>query len=162
MRSGHEESERRRSYEFEAFVGGAAGRLLHVAALLTCEDAKACDQLLCHALSRAYLNWTRLRGEDPYAYARQELVLAYARRAGARWLHREPRDGRLSRLTAQERLVLVLRLYEGVDEEQVAALLGMPVDRVRAVCARACNTLRSTPPAAAAPVAVPAVAGGAR
>ena len=32
--------------------------------------------------------------------------------------------------------MLVLRLYEGVAEEQTAALLGLPVERVRAICAR--------------------------
>lgn len=147
MRSQRETTEHRRGREFEAFIGGAAGRLMHVAMLLTADDGRTAEQLLCHALSRTYLNWARLRGEDPYAYTRQELVTAYARRAGARWLHREPKDGRLSRLSPQERLVLVLRLYEGVDEEQVAALLGLVPDRIRAVCARASATLRSTPPA---------------
>jgi Sigma-70, region 4 len=147
VRTGREEAERRRTHEFESFVGGAAGRLLHVAMLLTCEDASVADEMLCRALSRTYLNWNRLRGEDPYTYTRGELVAAYTRRAGTRWLHREPRGGRLSRLTAQERLVLVLRLFEGVDEEQTAAMLGMAPERVYALCTRAAATLRSRPPA---------------
>ena len=42
------------------------------------------------------------------------------------WRHRRPRGGALDRLTPQERLVLVLRLYEGVAEEQAAAQLGLP------------------------------------
>lgn len=49
----------------------------------------------------------------------------------------------LSALHPHERLVLVLRLYEGVAEEQVAALLGLPETRVRAVHARAVATLRA-------------------
>ena len=32
--------------------------------------------------------------------------------------------------------MLVLRLYEGVAEEQVAAALGLPVERVRELCTR--------------------------
>ena len=44
-----------------------------------------------------------------------------------------PPGGLAGRLTPQERLVLVLRLYEGVAEDQTAALLGLPAERVRAV-----------------------------
>jgi Sigma-70, region 4 len=145
VRTGREEAERRRIHEFESFVGGAAGRLLHVSMLLACEDARAADAMLCQALSRTYLNWNRLRGEDPYTYTRQELVAVYTRRAATRWLHREPRSGRLARLTPLERLVLVLRLFEGVDEEQTAAMLAMPTERVYALCNRAAATLRSRP-----------------
>jgi Sigma-70, region 4 len=147
VRAGREEAERRRIREFESFVGGAAGRLLHVSTLLTCEDAAAAEEVLCQALSRTYLNWNRLRGEDPYTYTRQELVAACLRRAGTRWLHRGPRTGHLARLTTQERLVLVLRLVEGVDEEQIAAMLGMAPERVHALCTRAAATLRSKAPA---------------
>lgn len=55
--------------------------------------------------------------------------------------------GVLEALTPQERLVLVLRMYEGVAEEQTAALLGLPVVRVRAICERAMSTLLHPPPA---------------
>lgn len=160
MHNERETTEHRRSREFEVFIGGAAGRLMHVAMLLTGDDEKAADQLLCQAMSRTYLNWVRLRGEDPYAYTRQELVTAYARRAGARWLHKEPKDGRLSRLSPQERLVLVLRLYEGVDEEQVAALLGLVPDRIRAVCTRASTIMRTKPEPVPAPLAGAGAGGG--
>lgn len=40
----------------------------------------------------------------------------------------------------------MLRLYEGIADEQVAAAVGLPVDRIRALCAHATATLRSTPP----------------
>lgn len=45
----------------------------------------------------------------------------------------------------------MLRMYEGVAEEQAAALLGLPTERVRAICARAMATLLH-PPREAAPV----------
>ncbi|MGW1769611.1 sigma factor-like helix-turn-helix DNA-binding protein [Streptomyces sp. NPDC002073] len=131
--------------EFEAFVAGAAGRLLHAATLLTTEpdDANpAARELLAGALARTYAHWDRLRGDDPYAHARRELCAAFARAA---WRHRRGRGGVLTRLTPRLRLVLVLRLYEGMAEEQIGALLGLPPDRVRALAARAATLLNPRP-----------------
>jgi DNA-directed RNA polymerase specialized sigma24 family protein len=137
---------RRRAREFEAFVAGAAGRLLHVATLLTAEPPGAnphAQQLLTAALAHTYADWDRLRGEDPYDRTRQELAACFARSA---WRHHKARGGVLARLTPQERLILVLRLCEGVAEEQTAALIGLPAERIRAICARAVETMRSAPP----------------
>lgn len=139
--------QRRRAQEFEAFVAGAAGRLLLTATLLTAEPVRPpganarAQQLLTAALARTYADWDRLHGEDPYSRTRQELATRFAREARR---HRSPRGGLLERLTPQERLVLVLRLHEGVAEEQTAALLGLPVDRIRAVCNRSVATMRGT------------------
>lgn len=133
----------RRAREFEAFVAGAGGRLLHAATLLTGEptgDTEAAERLLTTALARTYARWDRLRGEDPYDHTRRTLAALFAHR-GHRY--RRPRGGTLARLTPQERLVLVLRLYEGVAEEQTAAALGLPVERVRAICTRAVTAMRS-------------------
>ncbi|RSS82394.1 sigma factor-like helix-turn-helix DNA-binding protein [Streptomyces sp. WAC06614] len=129
--------------EFEAFVAGAAGRLLHLATLLTAEprdDAVAARRLLSAALARTYADWRRLRGDDPYAVTRAELCTTFARSA---WRYHRGRGGVLAVLPPQERLVLALRLYEGVAEEQVAALLGVPPDRVRALYHRATAALRA-------------------
>ncbi|MEW2413705.1 sigma factor-like helix-turn-helix DNA-binding protein [Streptomyces sp. NPDC046866] len=158
--------------EFEAFVAGAAGRLLHVAVLLTAEDGPgagtgtgtgtgaradagagagadpdggaeadcpAARRLLAGALARTYANWHRLRGDDPYDHTRQELCAAFARTA------RRHHGGRgvLARLGPPERLVLVLCVYEGVAEEVAAAQLGLPVERVRQLCARAVDAMRT-------------------
>ncbi|MDF6044494.1 RNA polymerase [Streptomyces sp. JH14] len=136
--------QRRRAQEFEAFVAGAAGRLLHTATLLTAEPSQPPGgndralRLLTAALARTYAGWDRLHGEDPYDRTRQELAARFARQT---WRHQRPRGGLLDPLTPQERLVLVLRLYEGVAEEQTAALLGLPVDRVRALCNRSVATM---------------------
>ncbi|MEU4496891.1 sigma factor-like helix-turn-helix DNA-binding protein [Streptomyces sp. NPDC023998] len=137
---------RRRAREFEAFVAGAAGRLLHAATLLTAEPPGVnphAQQLLTAALAHTYAEWDRLRGEDPYERTRQELAARFARSA---WRYHRVRGGVLDRLTPQERLILVLRLYEGVAEEQTAALIGLPVERVRAICTRAIAAMRSAPP----------------
>jgi DNA-directed RNA polymerase specialized sigma24 family protein len=142
----------RRAREFEAFVAGAAGRLLHAATLLTAEephDNPRARRLLTLALAHTYASWDRLRGEDPYDRARQYLATRFAREAWHRYgglvrARRRP-AGALARLTPQERLVLVLRLYEGVAEEQTAALLGLPVERVRALGERATTALLQPP-----------------
>ncbi|MCY0932770.1 sigma factor-like helix-turn-helix DNA-binding protein [Streptomyces sp. H34-S4] len=139
--------------EFEAFVAGAAGRLLRVAILLTAEpattaaDAPAARGLLGGALARTYANWRRLRGDDPYDYTRQELCAAFAR-TGRR---HHGGSGVLARLGPLERLVVVLRLYEGVAEEVAAAQLGLAPERVRTLCDRAVVELRSRPGAAPGP-----------
>ncbi|MFC8697386.1 sigma factor-like helix-turn-helix DNA-binding protein [Streptomyces parvus] len=141
--------DRLRALEFEAFVAGAGGRLLHTATLLTGEPSQPpgarvrAEALLRAALSRTYADWDRLRGGDPYDRARRELALRFTREARR---HQRPRGGVLDRLAPIERLVLVLRMYEEVGEEQTAALLGLPADRIRAVCARAVATLRAAGP----------------
>ncbi|MGW0393265.1 sigma factor-like helix-turn-helix DNA-binding protein [Streptomyces sp. NPDC003042] len=132
--------------EFEAFVAGAAGRLLHVAVLLTAEppsEAAAARRLLAGALARTYAHWHRLRGDDPYDHTRHELCSAYARTA---WRHGGG-TGVLARLSPQERLVLVMRVYEGVAEEVTAAQLGLAPERVEALCNRAVAAMRSDPAA---------------
>jgi DNA-directed RNA polymerase specialized sigma24 family protein len=149
VRKRREAQERRRAREFESFVAGAAGRLLHAAQLLTAEpprDAPVAEQLLTAALGRTYARWDRLRGEDPYEAARQELIARFAHTA---WRHRRPvgeEAGVLARLTPQERMVLVLRLFEGVAEEQTAAALGLASERVNTIVLRASAAVLAPPP----------------
>ncbi|ANB08253.1 RNA polymerase subunit sigma-70 [Streptomyces ambofaciens] len=149
----------RRAREFEAFVAGAAGRLSHAATLLTAEppaDNPRARRLLALSLAHTYAYWDRLHGEDPYDRARQYLATRFAREAWHRYggglgrARRRP-AGPLSGLAPQERLILVLRLYEGVAEEQAAALLGLPVERVRTICDRATATLLHPPAGPAHP-----------
>ncbi|MFH8338700.1 RNA polymerase subunit sigma-70 [Streptomyces sp. AM6-12] len=128
-----------RAAEFEAFVAGAAGRLLHAATLLTAEAPDAnprARRLLTLALGHTYARWHRLRDGDPYDCARRYLAVRFAHSLR----HRLPGRARpgpcgpLAGLGAQERLILVLRLYEGIAEEQTAALLGLTVEHVHTVC----------------------------
>ncbi|MDQ0811543.1 DNA-binding CsgD family transcriptional regulator [Streptomyces sp. B3I7] len=161
----------RRAREFEAFVAGAAGRLLHTATLLTAEVPDAnprARRLLTLALAHTYAAWDRLRGEDPYDRARRQLAARFARTAWHTYgtfgrhrpdaaessgPHRPGPAGALARLTPQERLIVVLLLHEGVAEEQTAALLGLSVERVRALHARAVAALLH-PPRGPAPTRV--------
>ncbi|MGW0334621.1 sigma factor-like helix-turn-helix DNA-binding protein [Streptomyces sp. NPDC003011] len=158
MRERHAARDARRAREFDAFVAGAAGRLLHAATLLTAEDPRdnpRARRLLTPVLAHMYASWDRLRGEDPYDRARQYLATRFARgawhRYGALGRPRSRRPGALARLSPRERLILVLRLYEGVAEEQAAALLGLSPERVRTVCDRAITVLLH-PPRGPAPV----------
>ncbi|MEV6173227.1 sigma factor-like helix-turn-helix DNA-binding protein [Streptomyces sp. NPDC051954] len=160
MRQGQASQGARRAREFEAFVAGAAGRLLHAATLLTAEapgDNPRARRLLTLALAHTYASWDRLRGEDPYDRTRLYLATRFARGAwhqyGGLGRARPHPGSRLAHLTPQERLILVLRLYEGVAEEQTAALLGLPTERVRAICNRATTTLLH-PPRGPAPAAL--------
>ncbi|KQX71161.1 MULTISPECIES: sigma factor-like helix-turn-helix DNA-binding protein [unclassified Streptomyces] len=157
MRERRTAQEARRAREFEAFVAGAGGRLLHAATLLTAEapaDNPRARRLLTLALAHTYACWDRLHGEDPYNRAREYLATRFAHSSWHLYAALPLGLGRgrpltavgpLARLTPQERLVLVLRLYEGVAEEQVAALLGLPVERIRTVCDRATATLLHPP-----------------
>ncbi|MFH8988857.1 sigma factor-like helix-turn-helix DNA-binding protein [Streptomyces sp. NPDC017940] len=157
MRERQATQQGRRAREFEAFVAGAAGRLLHAATLLTGERPGADPRaraLLTGALAATYASWDRLRGEDPYDRTRTALVVRFARGA---WRRPRGRGGLLDRLSPQERLVLVLRLYEGVAEEQTAALLGLPVERVRALSARAVAAVLRPPRGPATAAAQPPV-----
>ncbi|MFD7323883.1 sigma factor-like helix-turn-helix DNA-binding protein [Streptomyces sp. NPDC059875] len=141
-RDGQGGEQRHRTPQFEAFVAGAAGRLMHAATLLTAETRARnprAQALLTASLAHTYAHWDRLRGEDPYDRTRADLAARFARTS---WRHHRGRGGVLAALTPQERLVVVLRLYEGVAEEQTAALLGLPEERVRAICARSVAALR--------------------
>ncbi|MFE5732520.1 hypothetical protein ACFQ7A_16640 [Streptomyces sp. NPDC056528] len=136
-RSGRDVRHAPRAREFDAFAAGAAGRLLHVATLLTAETRARnpyARALLADVLAHTHAAGDRLRDDDPYAYARGALVARFARAARR---HRGGHGGVLAALDPRERLVVVLRLYEGIAEEQVAALLGTTGAHVLAVCARA-------------------------
>ncbi|MGW1071469.1 sigma factor-like helix-turn-helix DNA-binding protein [Streptomyces sp. NPDC002537] len=149
MRERRAARERRRAREFESFVGGAGGRLLHAAVLLTGEAAgrtghEAAERLLTAALADTYASWDRVRGEDPYDHTRRELAARFARSARR---YRRARGGVLAQLAPRERLVLVLRLHEGVGEQQVAAWLGLGAERVRVMCAHAVAAVAGHEPA---------------
>ncbi|MFD5270007.1 sigma factor-like helix-turn-helix DNA-binding protein [Streptomyces sp. NPDC058335] len=159
MRARRAAQDVRRAREFEAFVAGAGGRLTQTATLLTGEppdENPRARRLLTFALAHTYACWDRLHGEDPYDHARRHLAIRFADTAwhhyAARGRARRHLAGPLAGLTPQERLILVLRLYEGVGEEQVAALLGLPTERVHAICDRATATVLHPPPAPSPPL----------
>ncbi|MFJ3661878.1 sigma factor-like helix-turn-helix DNA-binding protein [Streptomyces sp. NPDC090119] len=146
----------RRAQEFGGFVAGAAARLLHTATLLTAEEPDAnprARRLLTRALAHTYAHWDHPPGEDPYDRARRHLATGFAHAPR----HRSRPHGPLAALTPRERLVLVLRLYEGLATEQTATLLGLPTERVDVLCHRATATVLHPPPGPAPRGAGPVV-----
>ncbi|MFI2430599.1 sigma factor-like helix-turn-helix DNA-binding protein [Streptomyces sp. NPDC018693] len=159
MRERREVQDARRAREFQAFVAGAGGRLLHTATLLTGETPAVnprARRLLTLALAHTYACWDQLGGEDPYDSTRRYLAVRFAHAAwhqyGGPGRARPHPDSPLAPLTPWERLLLVLRWYEGIAEEQVGALLGLTAERVHTLCERATTTLLAPPRAPAPPV----------
>jgi RNA polymerase sigma-70 factor (sigma-E family) len=149
--------------EFVEFAEGASARLLHAAYLLTGDRHRAEDAAQT-ALARTYASWSRVRRQDPYAYARAVLVnhvidgwrrplREYAvaelpERVAAddvadeavrrRWLIEA-----LSELTARERAVVVLRHYFDLPEAAVAHELNVSLGTVKSTASRALDKLRA-------------------
>ena len=132
--------------------GGTAAARRHPADRRPGRGASGCWTA---SLAVTYADWFRLRGEDPYdqdpAGAGGPLRPAGVALPAARAAGCSTGSRRTSGWS------LVLRVYEGVAEEQTAAQLGLPVERVRAPrCLRgdpaathACEPARLTGGAAA-------------
>lgn len=148
--------------EFREFAGAAFARLRRAAFLLTGHDQQAEDAAQT-ALVKTYAAWSRIRRDDPYAYARRVLanhVTDQWRRpireqsgdsvperavpgdlaedvARQRWLL-----GALAALTERERLVVVMRHYFDMPEAEVAAVLNIAVGSVKSLNSRGLRKLR--------------------
>jgi RNA polymerase sigma-70 factor (sigma-E family) len=148
--------------EFREFAGAAFARLRRAAFLLTGHDQQAEDAAQT-ALVKTYAAWSRIRRDDPYAYARKVLanhVTDQWRRpirehagdqvperavpgdmaedvARQRWLL-----DALGVLTERERLVVVMRHYFDMPEAEVAAVLGVAVGSVKSLNSRGLRKLR--------------------
>lgn len=151
--------------DFGRFVAAAAGRLLHAADLLAGDRSRA-EDLVQHALERAWLRWPRIRDGNPEAYVRRTMLNAYLdwwRRRRWRELPAEAGEGErqprladhavdvarrdavqraLSTLTHRERAVVVLRFWCDLSEAQIAAELGIAPGTVKSALARATQRLR--------------------
>jgi RNA polymerase sigma-70 factor (sigma-E family) len=148
--------------EFDAFVAVRWSRLLRVAYLLTADWASA-EDLLQNALVKAWFAWRRISG-DPEPYVRRIVVTTFVSGRRRRWRAEVPvetlpdvavsadasaghadRDllwRALGRLPAKQRAVLVLRYFEDLSEEQIAATLGVRAGTVKSQAAKALARLR--------------------
>jgi RNA polymerase sigma-70 factor (sigma-E family) len=146
---------------FRAFVETNGATLLHAARLLTGDHHRG-EDLVQTALTRLYLKWDRV--EAPLAYARKALVTAHIDSTRRRWWGERPTevlpersdstdDARtsdtrdelrrlLAELSPRERVVVVLRYYCDLSEQDAAATLGLPVGTVKSTCSRALARLR--------------------
>lgn len=153
---------------FGEFVAARTSALMRVAYLLT-GDRHAAEDLLQSALAKTVGKWGTLRHEDPEGYVRAVML-----REQVSWWRRLKRmretplgDGveppvedlsaitdlrlamrhALRRLPPHQRVVLVLRYYEDLNETQIAAALGCSVGTVRSRTHRAIAVLRQLLPA---------------
>jgi RNA polymerase sigma-70 factor (sigma-E family) len=156
---------------FRDFVDSRSSALLKTAVLLCGGDRHAGEDLLQNALVKAAGRWQRI--DEPEAYVRQILYRQQVSRWRLKWRAREltvaePPESRtapdassaaelrivmraaLSRLTARQRTVLVLRYFEDLPEAEVARLLGCSVGTVRSTAHRSLARLRVLAPELAA------------
>jgi RNA polymerase sigma-70 factor (sigma-E family) len=152
--------------ELEEYVAARGPALLRTAYML-CGDRYLAEDLVQEVLARVHGRWRRQRIEHLDAYLKAAVVRQFLswrrRRSGNESLlepGREPapppgqadaadahaeRDAvwaELAGLPRQQRAVLVLRYYEDLPDEQIAALIGCAPATVRAHAARALATLR--------------------
>jgi RNA polymerase sigma-70 factor (sigma-E family) len=147
---------------FESFVTERSTALLRTAYLLAGDRGRA-EDLLQTALIQAHRQWNRISGDNPATFARQALVTTHTSWLGggrvsefiatSRLLSgaaglpgfavphvdiggRDNTTTALATLPPRLRAVLVLRCWEDLSEGATAAVLGCPVDTVRADTAR--------------------------
>lgn len=146
---------------FEAFVEARLPALLRFAHAV-CGDPHTAGDLVQDALERTGVRWNRIeRTGDPEAYIRRAIVNGRTSRwrkhrreslvdivpepatptASAR--HDDLMWQLLATLPRRQRAVLVLRYYEDLSEEQIAATLGCAPGTVKSQASKALAKLRA-------------------
>lgn len=149
--------------DFDGFVAAEGARLGGLARR-SLRDPHAAEDVVQDVLARAYLRWERIsRLEDPRAYVNRMVLNActsWWRRAARRetpveqdadrvvdqqdlaLVERDAMLQLLRRLPGKQRVVLVLRHYERMDDEEIARLLGVSTGTVRSNAFRGLARLR--------------------
>ncbi|RZU71785.1 RNA polymerase sigma-70 factor (sigma-E family) [Micromonospora kangleipakensis] len=150
---------------FAEFVNARYAALVRHGTLLTGDRGHG-EDLTQEALVKTYRAWSRLHPDgDADGYTRQVMVRA-AWRAGRRLWRREiptgelperrdadpyePRDtarlvlDALRALPAQQRVVLVMRYWAGLSEQEISVQLGCSTGTVKSRASRAIGALRRT------------------
>jgi RNA polymerase sigma-70 factor (sigma-E family) len=145
---------------FEAYVSARGQAHLRFAYVL-CRDADLAQDLVQDALVRCHAKWSKIDNPDPYV--RRAIVndfLSWKRRKASRDVVTdrlpdsgvletgpEDRDAMwrlLAELPRQQRAVLVLRFYEGLDDDAIGRVLGCAAATVRSHASKALATLRAS------------------
>jgi len=151
---------------FDDFVTGHLSALLRYAAVLT-GDRDLAQDIVQEVLARAHLKWSSIEQADlPDRYVRKMIVNEFLswRRRWARVLpfadvvprpelggapdvatthaDRAALLAELSRLPRRQQAVLVLRYYEGLNDAEIAEVLGCRPGTVRGYASRALQALR--------------------
>ncbi|MFD1541524.1 SigE family RNA polymerase sigma factor [Nonomuraea guangzhouensis] len=147
--------------EFEEFVRARGSALIRYGYVLTGNAEDAAD-LVQESLLKLSDNWSRVRNKDsPEAYVRTTMArqhVSWWRRRRREHLTDEVPEGiyhdthsfgelwkELATLPRKQRVVLVLRYYEDLPDEEIAAILGISRGTVRSQVYRALATLRVRP-----------------
>ncbi|HEV7193032.1 MAG TPA: SigE family RNA polymerase sigma factor [Jatrophihabitantaceae bacterium] len=149
---------------FEEYMRLRERALLRFAAVLT-GDTRLAEEVLQEVLGRAFAAWQRIGAvDDPHAYVRRMVVneyLSWRRKWGRNVLvadlegllpnapdhatgHAERVEllSQLTRLPRAQRAAIVLRYYEGLADDEIAAATGTGTSAVRSNIARGLRTLR--------------------
>ncbi|MFD7160178.1 SigE family RNA polymerase sigma factor [Kribbella sp. NPDC059898] len=152
--------------EFEEYVSARGQELVRLGFTVS-GDYQRAEDLAQIALMQAFRKWRKVRtADDPHHYVRRILVNEYLSMTRRRSFSEAPTadldpqrtvpdhatgiansDGlwqALARLSARERVVLVLRYYQDLDDQTIADLLGIKPSSVRATASRALAALRKT------------------
>jgi RNA polymerase sigma-70 factor (sigma-E family) len=153
-----------REDDFTAFAEAASSRLLNTAYLL-CGDWHTAEDLTQTALARVFASWHRIREPDAvHAYARRTLLNAYfvdcrRTRRGEILIAELPDPGEratpgaapelrlalmdaLATLPPRARAIVILRYWEDLSVDQVAAQLGCSAGNVKSQSSRTLARLR--------------------
>ncbi|SNS50770.1 SigE family RNA polymerase sigma factor [Actinoplanes regularis] len=155
--------------DFDAFVHSRTPALLRSAYLLT-GDQHLAEDLVQSALGQTHRAWRNLHATgNAEAYARKTMyhlqVSRWRRRRVVEWFSGDVPDRpgvqsdhaehtvlrlsmltALSRLTAKQRAVIVLRFYDDLTEAQAAETLGVSVGTVKSQTSKALERLRLLAP----------------
>jgi RNA polymerase sigma-70 factor (sigma-E family) len=152
---------------FAHFVEVRQRALQRTAWLLTGDWALA-EDLVQTALARSWPRWERIRRrDDPEIYVRRVMVNTWTGWNRRRWRAEHPTGAMpdyeaagdlaaevtariavrsaLGSLTARQRAVLVLRVFDDLSEAQVAQVLNCAVGTVKSTMAKAVARLREDP-----------------
>jgi RNA polymerase sigma-70 factor (ECF subfamily) len=151
--------------EFAALYRAEVDRLVRMA-YLVCSDAAVAEDAVSAAVARVLVRWRAGRISEPAAYLRRavinELTGGFRRRRGERRaldrsapavlevpavadqiVDRDALWRALKQLPASQRVVIVLRVYEDLGEEETASVLGISPGTVKSRLARALGRLRA-------------------
>ncbi|GAA0383598.1 DNA-directed RNA polymerase sigma-70 factor [Acrocarpospora corrugata] len=134
-----------------------------LAYLLTGGDQHAAEDLVQTSLAKAVTRWARI--DDPEAYVKRTMYHQQVSTWRLAWRRHETSVAEppervagdhtsridlrltlrqaLSRLTARQRAVLVLRYFEDLPEDEIARIMGCSVGTVRSTAHRSLARLRT-------------------
>lgn len=147
--------------EFTEFVAASGARLRRTAFML-CGNWHTAEDLTQTALAKVFASWRRInRADAAHAYAERTLVNSYladrrTKRASEVVTSKLPEHAvevpapdmrlvvleALAQLGPRSRAAVILRYWEDLSVDQVAALMGCSAGTVKSLCSRALDKLR--------------------